>query len=153
MGITKIYFNNSGYYITGQIELIRLLNPRDGIDELLYLSMVCAASLAELRAYRVSDTTEVYNDSRIIEEINGVLEPTNPIVLNHIKYSICPEIPGILFFKKKSYSEIENKIRQAAKEMLPQNNFYLINKEPRLEFKRDPYIIENFKRRWINAGK
>lgn len=119
----NIYVNLDGYYITGpNIEIAARCPMQPDVHPLLHQYAVIFAALIDLRSSGSKDDVIVYNDSRIIEELNGTALPLTPDLQNwnaYIKQTVIPMVSGIVFFRKKNASFLAQKINAAFISMLP----------------------------------
>jgi hypothetical protein len=120
--VITVYFNHKGYYITGEgIDIARSCspalddsgNPLFDIEHHLYYVAIFA--LAELKDREVKEDILVYNDTRIIEELNGMASALNEYseeLALYVKRQLLPLIKGIVLFRKKDPSFINKNVRQ-----------------------------------------
>lgn len=123
-----IFFNENGYYITGDsVEASRRCSPAltirgDKIFQSLHHTYkILYLALNELRDIHIDDDVMVYNDSRIIDEINGSINPLDEICerwLQTLRRDIIPDIRSLIFFRKKPTTYINSTIEHAHQSML-----------------------------------
>lgn len=124
----RVFFNEDGYFITGEgVEISRRFSPAltsngDRIFQTLHHTYKIAyEALRELRDLAIKDDVIVYNDSRIIDEINGFVKPLDYNCdewLKIIRRDILPRIKAVVFFRKKSGNDILASISAGHSEML-----------------------------------
>lgn len=124
----SVFFNSSGYYITGEnIESTSRFSPAlssDGqkiFQDIHHTYMVLVRALRELKNTAGSQDIVFYNDSRIIDEINGILEPQDEVCsafIKTIRRNIIPSMISIILFRKKASDFIALRIRQAHSTMM-----------------------------------
>ena len=116
---TEVYFNMDGYYIKGDLEISKSMVVGYQ-DPLKHLYFVCYAALHELLQMELDGTIIVYNDSRIIDEFNGLkaLDKWNKEAISFIRRNILPSVKGVVFFHKQSGTTIDKIIRRAHSQML-----------------------------------
>lgn len=141
------YFNEAGYYIkSNSFELASKTNiavDEDGepkYDGLQHLYFGLISILMHLE--NQSGTVYIYNDSRIINDLNGAttLGPWYDKMVQFIKRVLLPKIKGVVFFKKKSSEELTKIIRETINTL--QLDVKLAGPKPRSK-------TENLKRRWF----
>lgn len=123
-----VFFNEDGYYIAGDgIEIARRCSPATTIrgdrifQAIHHTYRVLYLALCELLKVPSADVM-VYNDSRIIDEINGTVGPIDETCqewLETIKRRVVPEISGVVFFRKQSDAKIRSQLQDAYNKMLP----------------------------------
>lgn len=150
--MTEIFLGTSGYLISGAHESIfKCLKP-EGLDSNIFLYQLLYGSLTEVRA--IDDQITVYNDSRLVEELNGVVKPLTleaQAWLLFIRRHVIPKTKGRIFFNKRSNEFIEEKMKENG--LLDQRKVskdLAVDKVFRKSRKRnDP---ERFKSRWFGAN-
>jgi hypothetical protein len=120
----QVFFNHSGYFITGEtFEASQKVSPRldtQGkplFDPLQHLYAVLARALQDLRGTTCEDIM-VYNDTRLIEEVNGVINPLFPAMTNHVRRVLVPSVKGCVLFRKKPDAFIRTKVEGGQHEMV-----------------------------------
>lgn len=118
-----VFINSKGYYIKGNgIEIALSCSPKldsagqPFYDEHFQLYAILAKALNALRQREMLEDVMVYNDTRLIDEMNGVLQPLNSTSAefrNGIRRQILPEINGTVFFRKKSKHLIDQNVANA----------------------------------------
>ena len=122
-----VFFNEDGFCITGEgVEVSRrcspaltergdrIFQPQHHAYKVLYLA------LCELRDTNMLEDVMVYNDSRIVDEINGNVEPLDSTCHEWqqvLRQDIVPQIRGVVFFRKKPTSQVNTTVRQAHEKM------------------------------------
>jgi hypothetical protein len=131
--VISVFFNSQGYYIEGEgVEIARSFSPsvdqsgRPMMEPLQHLYVVLACALKELRATDTNGTDIiVYNDSRLIEEMSNEVE-IPCCVCNELKLVIrrklLPDLPGLVLFRKKSASYVNEKVQYGKTTMLASVN-------------------------------
>lgn len=126
----RVFFTEDGYYVAGEsIEIIRSCSPActergDRIFQPLHHEYkVLYLALCELRNADIAEDVMVYGDSRIVDEVNGIIEPLDPTCerwLALLRRHIIPSIKAVVFFRKKATNDVQNTIAQAKQSMSPQ---------------------------------
>jgi hypothetical protein len=135
-------------------------NGRQIFSDSLHLYKVFETALTEDFFYALEKREEiiVYNDSRIIDEINGNIIP---IIKEHeqfknlIRRDILPEIMGIVFFRKCSKKFLDSMIQKGHEKMLnklsPEDRLGMIKKliesKKQISTSRNQRILSKFKER------
>jgi len=128
--LITVFFNEDGYYIAGEgVEISRrctpamtehgdkIFPPQHHAYKVLYLA------LCELRAAQVQQDIMVYNDSRIIDELNGNIGPLDTTCnewLKTLKRDVIPTIRSVVFFRKQSTTYVKASIVASHGDMLDQ---------------------------------
>lgn len=122
------FFNSTGYFITGDgVECARRCSPAltpegDPIfQEIHHTYKVLSLLLGELQSVSTDADTMIFNDSRIIDELNGVTTPLDETCeqwVNSIKRDFVPAVKSIVFFRKKPTVFVNDKLREAYNSML-----------------------------------
>ena len=141
-----IYLNECGYFITGgDLKIIQRSSPV--MKEIAHY-LVLIRALQEIIRTKVIDDVVVYNDSRLVEEINGFIEPfndSNKILVNAIRRQLLPLVRGTVFFRKKAVNaiiaETQDELLLKQKPDIPEK---IINKNKR---------VEKFKKGWFKWKK
>ena len=128
----SVFFNEDGYYVAGEgIEISRRCSPAlttngDKIFQPIHHSYkVLYLALCELRDMSVVHDIVVYNDSRIIDEINGTtdqLDSTCKQWLQILRRNTIPSVKSLVLFRKKPTNHINTAIANAHSDMLSQLN-------------------------------
>jgi len=123
-----IYLNGNGYYITGDgIEIALSCSPNlDEHGEPFYpehchIYAVLSRALNELRGQELPGEVMVYNDSRVVDEMNGAVSPLDDLgaeFRNRIRREIMPDIGGTVFFRKKNTHAISQQVGEAKRTMV-----------------------------------
>jgi len=124
----RIFFNEDGYFVSGEsVEIAQRCSPAltekgDRIFQPLHHTYkVLYLALSEVRNLHIKEDVIVYNDSRIIDEINGNTPPLDNICsewLNVIRRRAIPNIKSVVFFRKKPSTVITSTIIEAHNAML-----------------------------------
>ena len=123
-----VYLNSNGYYIKGDgIEAALSCSPSVNSNgepfypEVCHVYAVLAKALNELRDHNIQDEVTVFNDSRMIDEMNGVVTPIDSLgqeFRDRIRHEILPEVPATVFFRKKNNKIIERHLAAATASMI-----------------------------------
>lgn len=122
----NIYFAENGYYIEGGgVQVYREIRRKtDGsgnpvLDEMHHNYFVLIAVLQELREAGVPGRINIYHDTRIIEDINGVstLDDFCESAKLHIQRRLLPEIPGMTWFRKCTSEAIRERLEDGRRTM------------------------------------
>ena len=123
----EVYFDRSGYYITGpNIEVAESFSPLTVggemvLTELQHLYVVLYKIFSELTANNSREDIIIYNDSRIVDDMNGIINPLDDIcekTRKYMKRKVIPTIKGIILFRKKSTLFIREKIENGQKSLI-----------------------------------
>ena len=162
----SVFINNKGYYIKGNgIEIALSCSPkRNDSGELLYdeqyhVYAILAKALNNLRNQDIKEDIMVYNDTRMIDEMNGMLKPLDDINTSFrdgIRRTILPEINSNVFFRKKSQTMLAQYIDSAQQSMVSvPNKLKIIDKL--IAIKEQAYksrsikALRKLKERWTNG--
>lgn len=169
--VITIFVNADGYYITGEgIETARRCSPaltKRGDPILLPLHHtygILLLALKELIDAAVKDDVMVYNDSRIIDEINGFVQPLDDTCeqwLQVLHRDIVPRIRSVVFFRKKSPTHVNAVVQSGHQIML--SNIDQVTKiklaeqakntaEKNLK-RRKTKLVERLKKSWFSKGE
>ena len=119
----SLFFNETGYSIQGDgVEIVQSCSP--AVDSngnrvfspIHHLYGVCFKALQELVTFSTAEDITVYNDSRVMEELNGVTTPQDSTCGDWhavIIRSIIPAIKACVLFRKKSPEYVAARIRTA----------------------------------------
>jgi len=161
-----IVFNKEGYYVNGEgVEYALRCSPalddhgNPIFHELHHTYKVLFLALREL--VKKSDITGdiiVYNDSRIIDELNSNISPLDETCKRWhqiIRRQLIPRIRSIVFFRKKNSDYIKSQLKNREAMLCVPNNIGAIaskmdkiEKEETRNFKMR--IINNFRKTWKN---
>jgi hypothetical protein len=134
--VIVIEFNNNGYSITGDgIDIKMSCVPNKFWDPVDQLYVILTKALCQVKNSK-SDII-CYNDSRIIDELNGNIIPildTSQIFYKSITRELLPTIRGVVFFRKRPVS-----IKPYERKTPPLPTFKKINN-----------TIAKFKKRWFS---
>lgn len=122
----KVYFTDTGYYIEGGgVQVYRDIrrkmddsgNPT--LDQIHHNYFVLIAVMQELRQAGVAGRIQIYHDTRIIDDINGVspLDDFCEAAKLHIQRRILPEIPGTVWFMKCPLERINESLTEGRRLM------------------------------------
>ena len=164
----SVYLNGNGYYIRGdKIEAALFCSPKlDDNGESFYpehchVYAVLSKALNELRGKDLSDDVMVYNDSRVIDEMNGAVSPLDDLSTefrDRIRREILPEVGANIFFRKKNAQAIRQQVAlgkntlvdvpnkvQVLEELIEQHNTAQRNKTLR--------ALDKLKENWRNGKR
>lgn len=123
-----VFLNEDGYYVTGEnVDVTRRCSPAltahgDRIFQVIHhVYKVLYLALCEVHEMNIQDDVMVYNDSRIIDEINGIVEPIDPTCdkwLKILNRRTIPSIKSVVFFRKKPTTRVNEAIADAHDSML-----------------------------------
>ena len=165
-----VFFNEDGYYIAGEgVHVARRLHPActDRGDKIFpqihHTYKIIYLALCEIRDMSVKEDVMVYNDSRIIDEINHVIEPFDQsceVWLNILQRHVIPAIRSVIFFRKKPTNQIKETIATSHKDLLVQLDARTredimaaeYNISQRLETTRKQKLIKRFKQSWFGKN-
>ena len=115
-----VYFNETGYYVVGGGIEIAQSCPQalteSGTPIFLALHhtyWMLYRALKELQGKEMGEDVVVYNDSRIIEEMNGVAEPFDNICdrwQKAIRRKLLPAIRSCFLFRKKPSTFVDENV-------------------------------------------
>lgn len=163
----RIFFNGDGYFVSGEgVEVSRRCSPAltekgDPVFQSIHHQYkILYLALTELRHLHLKEDVVVYNDSRIIDEILGYVEPLDVSCtewLNIIRRHAIPRIKSVVFFRKKSSSEVSSSIQQMHECMLKNIDErccqQLVDKEvkARASVTQDKKrsLLQRFKKAWL----
>ena len=101
----------------------------------------------------------VYNDSRLIEEINGVVIPlddTHARWLEIIRRRTLPQLRSHVLFRKKSTRFVTQYVEAGQKSLIgsvdPKTRLDIMQKENDREEERKKNTLQRFKRNWNNGN-
>ena len=137
-----VFFNEQGYYITGEnVNIARRCSPAltDRGDRVFqpihHQYKVLFLALKEL--FNTSDDIMVYNHSRIIDEINGLIEPLDSTCKKWVEVfrrHTLPQVRALVFFRKKC---VDTEVESAHDTMLSK-----LPVDKRLEIAREMEAVE-----------
>lgn len=123
-----VFVNEDGYYVTGEnVDVTQRCSPAltahgDPIFQVIHhVYKVLWLALCEIRDMNIRDDIMVYNDSRIIDEINGTVEPIDTTCgkwLEMFNRHTIPSIKSVVFFRKKPTTTVNKTINDAHSTML-----------------------------------
>lgn len=156
----KIFFNEDGYYIIGEgVEIARrlrvaLTEQGDPIFQTIHHTYkVCYLALKELIDLQIQDDVIVYNDSRIIEELStGInsLDDTCAKWQNVILRYVVPNIKSVVFFRKRSMTEVQNVIREGHGKLLKTIDEKSIAKiMDHNKYNKNKIVLEKLRKNWF----
>jgi hypothetical protein len=158
--VISVFVNQCGYFIQGGGFEIARSCPRDDCNSELYHEYkILLIALTELIGKKQNEDIIVYNNTRIIDEMNGSVPPLDDTCLSWqrcIRREILPHITSIVFFAKKSLEYINHTINDGFQMLLdvdPQlkqkalkNYQEFIAKEQNGKRKG---ILDRFRKRWL----
>jgi hypothetical protein len=134
-----IYLNSNGYYISGDgMEIALSCSPNvDENGDLFYpeqchIYIVLSKALNELRGKDLPGEVMIYNDSRVIDEMNGTVSPLDELsgeLRDRIRREVMPEIGGTVFFRKQNTRTIMKKVLHGRDSMIDVVDKSIILKE------------------------
>jgi hypothetical protein len=123
-----VFVNEDGYYVTGEnVDVTRRCSPAltvrgDRIFQVIHhVYKVLFLALCEIRDMNIRDDIMVYNDSRIVDEINGLVEPLDTTCdewLKTLNRHTIPSIKSVVFFRKKPTTNVNTTVNDAHTNML-----------------------------------
>jgi hypothetical protein len=128
--VINVFFNSTGYYIEGEgTEIARSFSPsvdgsgRPMMEPLQHLYVVLACALKELRGCKRKAGSDIYiyNDSRLIEEMGNEVQVPDCVCREMklvIRRKLLPDLPGVVFFRKKSADYIAQQLAHGSNTML-----------------------------------
>ena len=135
----SVFFNEAGYYVAGEtIETARACSPATHPDgkqvhaSTHHLYAILILALQELISVSKIEDIIVYNDSRLIEEINGIttcIDEESSVFADFIRRELIPRIAGIVLLRKKSAKYVGEKITEAHARMILSVNKELRDKK------------------------
>lgn len=163
-----VYVTKEGYYIQGEgVEATLRCSPAMDdqgtpiFHELHHTYKVMYLALKEVaRKDAIQGDVMVYNDSRIIDELNGTTQPLDDVCRTWqrvIRRELVPHIRSLVLFRKKHTEFIARNVRAGQCMLTPQDPALiseLSDRAQKLEtsrarsFKTRAY--ERFKRMWHN---
>jgi hypothetical protein len=115
-----VHLNKDGYYVTGPgIEITRSCSA--SLEPLHHIHIVLWYALLEFVGEEVREEIVIYNDSRIIEDMNGDTQPIDDFcrhVQTKIRQELLPRIGTKVMFKKENLAKINSSIAAAHDNML-----------------------------------
>lgn len=125
----RVFFNEDGYYMAGEnVEISRRYSPAitergDRIFQPIHHTYkILYNALCDLRDTRIKEDVIVFNDSRIIDEINGYCQPLDDVCdqwLKTIRRHVLPSIRSMVIFRKKTSDLIKGSIMDGHRTMMP----------------------------------
>lgn len=123
-----IYFNETGYYVIGGgIEIAQSCPPaltESGspvFHPLHHTYWMLFRALKDVQGKKTQEDVMVYNDSRIIEEMNGIAEPFDETCgrwQKAIRRNVLPAIRACVLFRKKPSGFIGERVVEGQKTLL-----------------------------------
>lgn len=162
----SVFINNKGYYIKGDgIEIALSCSPKRNdhgeplYDEQYHLYAILAKALNNLRQQKLTEDIMVYNDTRLIDEMNGMLRPLDDINASFrdgIRRTILPEIDANVFFRKKGQTVLAQHIEHARRNLVEvPNKLKIIDKligiRERAFKSRSIKALQKLKEKWIHG--
>ena len=159
----RIFFNGDGYFVSGEgVEVSRRCSPAitergDLIFQPIHHQYkILYLALTELRHLSLKEDVIVYNDSRIIDEVNGHVQPldiSSQEWLNVIRRHAIPGIKSVVFFRKKSDRDVTSAINDTLEKTNDRYRQQLMEKEIKTRVltanKNKQTILQHFKRSWL----
>lgn len=168
--MAEVYFNQLGYYIVGdEIEIARSCPPltRGGetvLTPIQHLYAVLISALHELVATgRLQDDVTVYNDSRLIEDMQGEtpLDKTCSDSRQYLKRDLIPQVPSTVWFRKKSPDWVTGRVESGHKKMIgvvdvrqrDRKAQELVRLLERAQKEARRAKVDRFKRSWLDGPR
>lgn len=160
----ECYISANGYYIYGDgLEIMNSISPLSVrgelvLDHLQHIYAVTYLALCELKGHG-KDRVFVYNDSRLIDDMNGLkpLDHWFESAKTMIRRRLIPSICAVVFFRKKSEKEIQEKIQYGISSLSiidPDRDKKMINRID-IDMKLHEAAVKtkatSLKRRWFDA--
>ena len=163
-----VYITKEGYYIQGEgVEATLRCSPaldEQGnpiFHELHHTYKVMFLALKEVaRKSTIQGDVMVYNDSRIIDELNGKIQPLDDVCRTWqrvIRRELVPSIRSVVMFRKKHAEFIARNVRLGQGMLMPQDPALiseLVNRAEKLQTARaqgfKSRVFERFKRMWTH---
>lgn len=151
----KCYVNEDGFYIIGDgVEVARKLT-RLMPDTLQHLYAVMYCAMVDLKG-RGKDRVFIYNDSRIIDDLNGKqpLDAWFESVRRMMRQRLLPDIGGVVFFSKKSARNVSQAIERGFESLSVDDtstNKRLLDEIMTCCGGTAKLKAKNLKKRWFNA--
>lgn len=124
----SVFFNEAGYYIKGDgIEVARSCPPaltESGstvLPPLHHLYAVLYHVMKEVQTGNGQEDIMIYSDSRLIEEINGVIESMDDTCtrwVKQIRRNLIPAVRSCVIFRKKSSDLIGRRVQEGLDRMI-----------------------------------
>ena len=128
LAVIKIFFSEKGYYISGEgIEVARWFSPAttergDRIFQPIHHTYkILSLALIDIAKRDATEDVIIFNDSRIIDEINGLADPLDETCskwVTAIRRFLVPNVRSVIFFRKKSSEYINSIINQAHSKLI-----------------------------------
>lgn len=163
-----VFVTKEGYYVAGEgIEATLKCSPATDergfpiFNEIHHTYKVMFLALKEVaRKQRISGDVMVYNDSRIVDELNNQLPPLDDVCRRWqqtIRRELVPCIRSLVFFRKKSAEYVDSRIKAGEALLAPSDPVTLSELASRLDrVERDKArtfkgrVLDRFKRTWNN---
>jgi hypothetical protein len=164
----SVFITSKGYYIKGdKIEVALSCSPKLNdsgeplYDEQYNIYAVLAKALTNLRQQKLTEDIMVYNDTRMIDEMNGMLQPLNDISMSFrdtIRRIILPNINANVFFRKKSEAVLVQQVESARRNLIEvPNKLKIINKliasKEQTYKNRSIRALKTLKKRWKHGKR
>lgn len=161
-----VFFNKEGYYVVGEgLEATLKCSPATDelgkpiFHELHHTYKVLFLALKEVaRKERIQGDVIVYNDSRIVDELNGQVQPLDEVCgkwQRTIRRELVPHIRSVVSFRKKAADYLKSQIERG-EGLLSTNGASIESLVTRLDnLERDKVrtfkgrVLDKFKRMWI----
>lgn len=111
--MTEVFLSTCGYLITGAFESIFMCVKPEEVEDNIFLYQLLYDAITEIK--NLNDQVTVYNDSRLIEELNGVIKTNSNEShkwLLFIRRNVIPKTKCRIFFNKRSAEFVSEKIKQ-----------------------------------------
>lgn len=132
-----ILFNEYGYFIEGpELRVVQKCSAKQ--NDIHHLYLVLTKALSEV--LDINDDIIIYNNSRVIDEINGVIKPDISELLICFRQDILPKIKGVVFFRKKDISQ----------KILSEQSILVKQILPNVQKTKKRSSILNLKKGWFN---
>ena len=162
-----IFVNEDGYVMTGDsIKSARRCSPAltDHGDRIFqpqhHTYGVLYKALYEVRESGSGHDVIIHNDSRIVDELNGTIEPLDSVCerwLETLNRNVLPRIKGVVFFRKRDTTHLNSIISAGHEEMLgkadPTKRAALAERQAKVQQdqqqKGRKKILQRFKESWL----
>jgi hypothetical protein len=163
-----VFVNKEGYYVAGEgVEATLKCSPATDergypiFHELHHTYKVMFLALREVaRKQSIQGDVIVYNDSRIIDELNGSIQPLDEICRKWqlaIRRELVPCIRSLVFFRKKTADFVDTKVATGKAMLAPADPAILGELAQRIETAQREQartfkgrVLDRFKRMWKN---
>jgi hypothetical protein len=160
--VIKVYFSEKGYYVAGEsVEVARKCSPAttergDRIFQSIHhCYKILALALQDVNKRNVNEDVMVMSDSRIIDEINGTIEPLDEVCkqfVQELRRKVIPSMGSLVFFRKKSPEYINDAISRAHArliiELSEEDKRKIVSFEKANSQNRKKRLVNRLKDRW-----